>query len=42
MKTLNKDQILMLHDHLIVETGGSQGLRDDGMLEWIIIHHIFE
>lgn len=33
MKTLNKDQILMLHDHLIAETGGSQGVRDDGMLE---------
>lgn len=33
MKTLNKAQILMLHDQLIAETGGSPGLRDDGMLE---------
>lgn len=33
MKTLNKAQILMLHDQLVAETGGSPGLRDDDMLE---------
>lgn len=33
MKTLNKAQILMLHDQLIAETGGSPGLRDNDMLE---------
>lgn len=33
MKTLNKAQVLMLHDQLIAETGGSPGLREDGMLE---------
>ncbi len=33
MKTLNKAQILMLHDQLIAETGGASGLRDNGMLE---------
>ena len=30
MKFLNKAQILMLHQHLADETGGSPGLRDDG------------
>lgn len=33
MKTISKRQILMLHEHLIEETGGSQGLRDDGLLQ---------
>ncbi|HIT02960.1 MAG TPA: type II toxin-antitoxin system death-on-curing family toxin [Candidatus Caccocola faecipullorum] len=33
MKTLSKRQILSLHDHLIAETGGQAGLRDDGLLE---------
>ena len=33
MKILTKAQILMLHEHLINETGGSQGLRDEGLLE---------
>ncbi len=33
MKTLSKGQILLLHEQLIRETGGIQGVRDDGMLE---------
>ena len=33
MKILTKRQILLLHDQLINETGGTQGLRDEGMLE---------
>ena len=33
MKILNKRQILMLHQHLVVETGGSPGLRDEGLLD---------
>ena len=33
MKILTKQQILMLHEQLISETGGTQGLRDEGMLE---------
>ena len=33
MKILSKRQILLLHDALIRETGGSPGLRDEGMLE---------
>ena len=33
MKTLSKRQILALHDHLIAETGGQAGLRDEGLLE---------
>ena len=33
MKILNKRQILMLHQHLVEETGGSPGLRDEGLLD---------
>lgn len=33
MKTLSKRQVLMLHEQLITETGGIQGLRDEGLLE---------
>lgn len=33
MKTLNKHQIILLHEHMIRETGGSHGLRDEGMLD---------
>ena len=33
MKIMTKQQVLLLHEHLIDETGGSQGLRDGGMLE---------
>lgn len=33
MKKLTKEQILMLHNELIQETGGSGGLRDEGLLD---------
>ncbi len=33
MKILNKHQILLLHEHLINETGGIHGLRDESLLE---------
>ncbi len=33
MKTLTKAQVLMLHEKLVNETGGSPGLRDEGLLE---------
>lgn len=33
MKKLTKEQILMLHNGLIRETGGSGGLRDEGLLD---------
>lgn len=33
MKKLTKEQILMLHSELIHETGGSYGLRDEGLLD---------
>ena len=33
MKILSKRQILSLHEHLISETGGQSGLRDEGLLE---------
>lgn len=33
MIILTKKQILMLHSQLIQQTGGSDGVRDDGLLE---------
>lgn len=33
MITLSKKQVLMLHERLIKTTGGSKGIRDEGMLE---------
>ncbi len=33
MKFLTRRQILMLHEQLIAETGGSAGLRDEGLLD---------
>lgn len=33
MKILDKRQILLLHDALIKETGGANGIRDEGLLE---------
>ena len=36
MIILSKEQILLMHDHLIEETGGSKGLKDEGMLESVL------
>lgn len=33
MKKLSKEAVLMLHEQLIAETGGTSGIRDAGMLE---------
>ena len=33
MISLTKEQIIMIHQALIEATGGSQGIRDEGMLE---------
>ena len=33
MIVLSKEQILMLHEQLIKTTGGSTGIRDEGMLD---------
>ena len=33
MKTLSKRQILMLHQQLLEQTGGSSGIRDEGLLD---------
>ena len=33
MKILTKRQIILLHEQLINETGGSHGLKDEGVLE---------
>lgn len=33
MKILSRRQVLLLHEQLVRETGGSPGLRDSGLLE---------
>ena len=33
MKKLTKEQVILLHRDLIEETGGADGIRDDGLLE---------
>lgn len=33
MKILSTQQVLMLHQHLVEHTGGSTGLRNQGLLE---------
>lgn len=33
MIILTKEQVLMLHDRLVEVTGGSKGIRDEGMLD---------
>ena len=33
MIVLSKDQIILMHHQLIEETGGSHGLKDEGLLE---------
>ena len=33
MKTLNKEQVLRLHNALLETFGGTAGIRDDGLLE---------
>ena len=33
MIRLSKGQVLMLHKHLIESTGGSEGIRDEGLLD---------
>lgn len=33
MITMSKEQVLMLHERLIEATGGSAGIRDEGMLD---------
>lgn len=33
MIRLNKEQVIKLHNRLIETTGGSTGIRDDGLLE---------
>ena len=33
MKVLSKRQVLLLHTALIEQTGGSDGIRDEGLLD---------
>lgn len=33
MKIISKKQVLLLHEHLLRETGGAAGLRDEGLLD---------
>ena len=37
MIRLTKEQIIILHKHLIEETGGTDGLRDEGLLDSALI-----
>ena len=37
MKMLTKDQIILLHAQLIKETGGMEGIRDEGLLDSAIL-----
>ena len=37
MKILTKDQIVLLHAQLIKETGGTDGIRDEGLLDSAIL-----
>ena len=37
MKILTKDQIILLHAQLIKETGGTEGIRDEGLLDSAIL-----
>lgn len=38
MKVLSKRQVLLLHTALIEQTGGSDGVRDEGLLHWLQQH----
>lgn len=38
MIKFSTEKVLLLHQFLIQETGGSQGVRDIGLLDWIIEH----
>ena len=38
MKILTKEQIILLHAQLIKETGGSDGIRDEGLLDSAILN----
>ena len=37
MKLMTKDQIILLHAQLIKETGGMEGIRDEGLLNSAIL-----
>lgn len=37
MIVLSKELVLMLHQELIDETGGSSGLKDEGLLESALV-----
>ena len=36
----SKDKILLLHQLIAEETGGSIGVRDEALLEWVRDHRI--
>ena len=38
MKILTKDQIILLHSQLIKETGGIDGIRDEGLLDSAVLN----
>lgn len=38
MKVLTRKQIIRLHKELVVETGGSDGIRDAGMSDSALVY----
>jgi len=38
MKILTKDQIVLMHAQLIKETGGTEGIRDEGLLDSALLN----
>ena len=35
MTKFTKEKVLLLHQYIAAETGGSVGARDEGILEWV-------
>jgi death-on-curing protein len=40
MIILSKDQVLMLHERLIEATGGSTGIRDEGLFSFSALKRV--
>ncbi len=38
MTRFSKEKVLLLHQYIAQETGGSVGVRDEGLLDWIRSH----
>jgi len=40
MKLISKSQVLMIHGELIGQTGGMDGVRDEGLLESALVFSV--